>query len=197
MLQVTTSPRIAARKAATRAEILDAAWRLARRHGIAGFSLRDLATEVGMQAPSLYAHFDGKDAIYDAMFEQGNRQLLATMAGLEPGDDRRALLVEGARRFLAFCTEDEARFQLLFGRPIPGWEPSPEAYAPAVAVLARNREVFAAVGLDRPGDLELWTAVTSGLAHQQIANDPGGDRWTRLADDVVDMYLDHVTKERP
>lgn len=194
---MTASPRVAARQAATRAEILEAAWRLAREHGIAGFSLRDLAKEVGMQAPSLYAHFDGKDAIYDAMFEQGNRRLLATMADLEPGGDRRSLLVEGARRFLAFCTEDEARFQLLFGRPIPGWEPSPSAYAPAVEVLERNREVFEAVGLGRPEHLDLWTAVTSGIAHQQIANDPGGDRWTRLAVDAVDMFLDHVTKERP
>ncbi len=194
---MTTSPRIAARRAATRAEILDAAWRLARQRGIAGFSLRDLAREVGMQAPSLYAHFDGKDAIYDAMFEQGNRQLLDFMGDLEPTGDLRGLLIEAARRFLAFCTEDEARFQLLFGRPIPGWEPSPGAYAPAVEVLARNREVFEAVGLDRPEHLDLWTAVTSGLAHQQLANDPGGDRWTRLADDAVDMYLAHVTKERP
>ena len=193
---MTTSPRIAARRAATRAEILEAAWRLAREHGIAGFSLRDLASEVGMQAPSLYAHFDGKDAIYDAMFEQGNRQLLDFMGDLEPTGDLRALLVEGARGFLAFCTEDDARFQLLFGRPIPGWEPSPEAYAPAVEALERNRAVFEAVGLGQPEHLDLWTAVTSGLAHQQLANDPGGDRWTRLVDDAVDMYLAHVTKER-
>ncbi|MEX1280522.1 MAG: helix-turn-helix domain-containing protein [Acidimicrobiia bacterium] len=194
---MTTSPRIAARRAATRAEILEAAWRLAREHGIAGFSLRDLAREVGMQAPSLYAHFDGKDAIYDAMFEQGNRQLLDFMGDLEPTGDLRALLVEGARGFLAFCTEDDARFQLLFGRPIPGWEPSPEAYAPAVEALERNRAVFEAVGLGQPEHLDLWTAVTSGLAHQQLANDPGGDRWTRLVDDAVDMYLAHVTKEHP
>ena len=194
---MTTSPRVTARRAATRAEILDAAWRLAREHGIAGFSLRDLAKEVGMQAPSLYGHFDGKDAIYDAMFEQGNRQLLEAMGDLEATDDLRSLLVEGARGFLAFCTEDEARFQLLFGRPIPGWEPSPEAYAPAVEALERTRALFEAVSLDRPEHLDLWTALTSGLAHQQIANDPGGDRWSRLVDDTADMFLAHVTMERP
>jgi AcrR family transcriptional regulator len=194
---MTTSSRVASRRAATRAEILDAAWRLAREHGIAGFSLRDLAKEVGMQAPSLYAHFDGKDAIYDAMFEQGNRQLLEAMGDLEATDDLRSLLVAGARGFLAFCTEDEARFQLLFGRPIPGWEPSPEAYAPAVEALERTRALFEAVSLDRPEHLDLWTALTSGLAHQQIANDPGGDRWSRLVDDTPDMFLAHVAKERP
>ncbi len=34
--------------------------------------------------------------------------------------------------------------------------------------------------------------MTAGLAAQQTANDPGGDRWLRLIDDAVDMYLDHV-----
>jgi hypothetical protein len=31
--------------------------------------------------------------------------------------------------------------------------------------------------------------LASGLISQQIANDPGGDGWTRLINDVVDMYL--------
>jgi hypothetical protein len=38
----------------------------------------------------------------------------------------------------------------------------------------------------------LFTALLSGLADQQIANDPGGDRWLRLVDSAVDMYLGHV-----
>lgn len=191
---MTSSPRIEARRAATRAEIVGAAWALAREKGIAGFSMRDLASSVGMQAPSLYAHFDGKDAIYDAMFEDGNRQFLSSIDRIEDEDgDLRELLVRSARRFVEFCQEDEARFQLLFQRSIPGWEPSPEAYAPAVEALERNRGAFAAHGLDEPWHLDLWTAVTSGLAHQQVANDPGGDRWASLVDDAVDMYLAHVT----
>ena len=53
------------------AEILEAAWSLARSEGLISFSLRDLAAKVGMQAPSLYQYFPSKDAIYDAMFRQG------------------------------------------------------------------------------------------------------------------------------
>ncbi|HLY82361.1 MAG TPA: helix-turn-helix domain-containing protein, partial [Acidimicrobiales bacterium] len=64
--------RRAERHEATRAEILDAAWDLARTEGLAGLSLRDLARKVGMQAPSLYSYFDSKHAIYDAMFAQGS-----------------------------------------------------------------------------------------------------------------------------
>jgi hypothetical protein len=34
--------------------------------------------------------------------------------------------------------------------------------------------------------------VVGGLAAQQTANEPGGDRWLRLIDDAVDMFADHV-----
>jgi hypothetical protein len=37
--------------------------------------------------------------------------------------------------------------------------------------------------------LDIWTALMTGLVDQQIANDPGGDRWIRLIDDVVAMFL--------
>lgn len=53
------------RREQTRREILEAAWRLAGRDGVASLSLRDLAREVGMRAPSLYTYFDSKAAIYD------------------------------------------------------------------------------------------------------------------------------------
>lgn len=35
----------------------------------------------------------------------------------------------------------------------------------------------------------------TGLVDQQISNDPGGDRWTRLIDDVVAMFLAHCVNE--
>jgi len=41
------------------------------RPSIAGLTLRDIATRVGMQQPSLYSHFASKQAIYDAMFRPG------------------------------------------------------------------------------------------------------------------------------
>ena len=39
--------------------------------------------------------------------------------------------------------------------------------------------------------MDVWTALVSGLAAQQNANDPGGDRWVRLADGCIDMFLEH------
>ena len=78
---------------------------------------------------------------------------------------------------------------MLFQRTIPGFEPSPEAYAPAVDVLETARNALVACGISDPEAIDMWTGITGGLAAQQIANDPGGDRWTRLADEAVDMFL--------
>ncbi|MGH3509319.1 MAG: TetR family transcriptional regulator [Nocardioidaceae bacterium] len=40
-----------------------ACWEVARVEGLAQFTLRGVAARVGRRAPSLYSHFDSKDAI--------------------------------------------------------------------------------------------------------------------------------------
>ncbi|MCU1404157.1 MAG: TetR/AcrR family transcriptional regulator, partial [Glaciihabitans sp.] len=68
--------RRAVRRAAKIAVIVHEAWALSRTEGLAGIPLRDLADRVGLRQPSLYAYFDSKLALYDAMFADANRQLL-------------------------------------------------------------------------------------------------------------------------
>ena len=46
-------------------------------------------------------------------------------------------------------------------------------------------------GVRNPAHCDIWTALMTGLVDQQIANDPGGDRWSRLVDEVVAMFLAH------
>lgn len=183
------------RRERTRRQILDAAWELAERDGIASLSLRDLAAAVDMRAPSLYTYFDGKAAIYDAMFAEGYRQLDVALDDLqleEEGDATRSLTI-ATRAFLAFCQDSLPRYQLMFARVIPDWEPSADAYAVSVESYERFARQMAAAGVTDQRHLDLWTAVSGGLAAQQLANDPTGDRWSRLVDDAVAMFLAHVT----
>jgi AcrR family transcriptional regulator len=197
MIVESTRDRRAERREATRAEILEAAWELAREHGLAGLSLRDIAAKIGMRPPSLYWYFESKHAIYDAMFAEGNLELLRRMAAEDWPDEPRALMRRLARIFVEFSSEDAARSQLLFQRTIPDFEPSAESYALAVEVLDGGRQILAAAWVTDPASFDLWTAVVAGLASQQLANDPGGDRWLRLVDDAIDMYADHVIPKRP
>jgi AcrR family transcriptional regulator len=191
---VTRPDRRTARHQATKAEIVEAAWRLARERGLGGFALRDVAEAVGMRTPSLYVYFDSKNALYDAMFAAGNHELLRRVDALveEVGQrdlDIAEVLRRAARMHVDFCVEDPARYQLLFLRTLPGFEPSEGSYALAREVLERLATVLAAAGAGAPETVDLWTALISGLVAQQVSNDPGGDRWRRLVDRAVDMFV--------
>lgn len=187
----------------TRREILEAAWALAEEHGIAGLSLREVARAVGMRAPSLYTYFPSKDAIYDAMFAEGYRALLELYRDLEhtaEPSERRTILVGAVERFVTFCQESPARYQLMFTRAVPGWEPAPEAYAVSLDSYGQMTASLARLGISGDRALDLFTAVSAGLAGQQLANDPSGDRWRRLAGPAVEMLVDHLDRwegERP
>jgi AcrR family transcriptional regulator len=186
--------RRADRHAATKREIVDAAWQLARERGLAGWALRDVAEAVAMRTPSLYVYFGSKNALFDAMFADGNAELLGRMQAAVADVERHGLpaaevLRIGARLFFDFCVEDPARHQLLFLRTIPGFEPSEPSYALARAALDQLATVLAAAGAANPEQVDLWTALVSGLVTQQLSNDPGGNRWRRLVDPAMDMFV--------
>jgi AcrR family transcriptional regulator len=183
--------RRAERYASTRREILDAAWELVRADGLGSLAMRDLGAKVGMRAQSLYVYFPSKYAIYDAMFGESNVELLARVTALPSTLDPVAAMRARARVFLDFSVEDPVRYQLLFQRTIPRFEPSPEAYAPASQVLAESRAAMRTCGITSDRAFDTWVSLIAGLAAQQNSNEPGGDRWVRLADEVIDMFFEH------
>jgi AcrR family transcriptional regulator len=188
--------KVAERREARTQEIVDAAWALAAVDGIGGFSLHGVARAVGIRQPSLYEYFDSKLALYDAMFADGNRKLVARLDALDlPDEPRRAIKVL-MRGFVEFAVEDVARQELLFARPIPGFEPSAEAYAPAVAVLERSAALLRAAGMRAQGDIDCIIAMVGGLVASQNSNQPGGNRWVRHLDRLIDLYLDHLPNRR-
>jgi len=177
------------RRENARATVLAAAWALVRDEGLAALSLRELARRAGITTPTVYAYFDSKNAILDAMFAGAAQEFLELMRRQPATDDPRADLVEDLRVFIDFCVSDVARYQLLFQHAVPGFAPSARSYEPAVAALETARERLARTGVRDPRHLDIWTAVTTGLVDQQVSNDPGGDRWRRLAEDVTRMFL--------
>jgi AcrR family transcriptional regulator len=191
MSAIPARDRRAERHTATRREILDAAWDLVRAEGLASLAMRDLGVRVGMRAQSLYVYFPSKYAIYDAMFADGNRELLRRLTEQSPARAPAQRLRRTLQVFLDFCVEDPERYQLLFQRTVPRFEPSPESYAPAVEILDHVRPMLRECGITDPRAFDAWTGITAGLAAQQNANEPGGDRWVRLADEVTEMFLTH------
>jgi AcrR family transcriptional regulator len=194
---VTAQPdRRKARHEAKRAEILAQAWLLAHRDGLAAISLRDLAENVGLRQPSLYVYFESKLHLYDAMFADGYRQLLGFVAARSYAGDPRSALARFLGDLVQFSSDDIVRHQMLFQRTIPGFEPSAEAFALALEFYDVARQLLAAVGVTDQRNIDIFSALANGLAHQQVANEPGGKRWVRLAGSVTEMFLTDIDRRR-
>ncbi|MEU7827988.1 TetR/AcrR family transcriptional regulator [Nonomuraea sp. NPDC049129] len=94
----------------TKAALLDAALRLFARYGYAGTSIRAIAREVGLSESVLYAHFPGKQAIYEAAMSLAGPQVALVALGDEgPGDDPAEFVRAFADRVLAAWDTPQAR----------------------------------------------------------------------------------------
>jgi AcrR family transcriptional regulator len=188
--------KVTMRREAKTASIVAEAWGLAREHGVGGISLHALARAIGMRQPSLYEYFDSKHALYDAMFADGNRQLLGRLEAVRLPADPRSGLKKYLATFVAFAVEDPARYELLFQRHLPGFTPTPEAYALAEDVFGRLVKLLHQGGVTDQGDIDCIVAITAGLMEAQLSNDPAGNRWTRHLNRLVDLYIDDMNERK-
>src|SRR5690348_11662067 len=133
------------RRLETIEEVLDIAAEIMTEQGVAGLSVGEIARRMGIRPPSLYVYFPSKNALYDALFQRGAEQILAAVEGLNAELAGRSLedqLLGSARAFVGWCVAHPAYSQLLFWRPVPGFTPSPEAYAPAVRMVGLTTAWF-------------------------------------------------------
>ena len=172
------------RRRETIEQVLDVAAEVMAEQGVAGLTLGEVARRMGIRPPSLYVYFDGKNALYDALFERGWRELGSAMAAVEtaldPTDPAAAVLAYTSA-FVRWAVEHPAFAPLMFWRPVPGFTPSEAAYRPAVETTGRGRDLLAELqrrgALRADADLDLAfrtvTALTTGVISQQLANGPG------------------------
>ena len=200
------------RRAETIEQLVDVAVEVMSEHGVAGLTLGEVARRMGMRTPSLYGYFDSKNAVYDAVFARGWREVLK-LRERHPEPERDAdlpgYLLNVAEDFTRWSVEHPVYSQLMIWRPVPGYEPSADAYQLAVADLEQPRKVLARMqraGLfrgDVPVDelVRVWTAVTGGVISQQLANAPHepyeSGSFTTLLPQVVSMYCAHYAPVRP
>lgn len=88
----------------TRTRILDTAESLFASHGFSATSVRDIASAAGLTAASLYNHFPGKEALYQAVLERGVEPLVEVMRRLsqrEPTPDATESVIAAVMQHLA------------------------------------------------------------------------------------------------
>ena len=194
------------RRLETIEQVLDVAVEVMGEQGVAGMTLGEVARRIGIRPPSLYGYFDGKHALYDALFERGWRLLQEDLRVIEAaldGADPVADLHAGAAAIVRWAVEHPAYSALMFWRPVPGFVPSERAYAPAVALDEEGRAEMVRLrdaGVLHP-DVDVGRAyrayptVISGVISQQLSNAPGEPfetgAFTAVLPDLVDMWLAH------
>ena len=173
--------RRARRRQETIAEILDLATDVMTTEGVNGLSLAEIARRLGVQPPSLYKYFPSLMAVYDELFRRGQAEHLAVMreamATAEPGLDARTAGLEARGRWLL---ANRAIAQLMFWRPVPSFEPSAEALAPSVEMVALERAAMAdavaagQLGPEADSDEAVYLVSTliTGVLSQAMANEP-------------------------
>ena len=194
------------RRQETIEEVLDVAVEVMAEQGVAGLTLGEVARRMGIRPPSLYGYFDGKHALYDALFERGWRLLLEAVQEAElrmDGSDPRRDFHDGMAVFVRWAVEHPAYSALMFWRPVPGFVPSDGAYAPAIvldrgarAEIVRLRDAgLLAPDVDVDRAYHASTALVSGVISQQLSNAPDQSyddgTWTTVLPDLLDMWLAH------
>ena len=166
--------RIATRRARAQREILDAAWAVMAREGVAALSVREVARSVGIRQQSLTYYYPTKQALLDALFADGFADLRQRLDALPAFTDPAEGVVDVAIAFVDHCVARPAAYHLMFQGTVPGFRPSEESHAIALTVLGELLDRLAGAGVAQPADLALVRSMMSGLAAEQIANDPAG-----------------------
>ena len=168
------APRVDARRRRVRRDILDAAWTLMGREGVAAVSVREVARALGIRQQSLTYYFPAKQDLLDALFADGFDDLGRRFAEIELGTEPDATVIALATAFVDYCVTHPAGYHLMFQRTVPGFEPSERSHAVALGVLRVLHERLAAAGITDEADVAVVRSLMSGLAAEQIANDPAG-----------------------
>lgn len=116
-------PTQAERSEATRGRLLAAAWRLFGARGYAATSIDDIARRAGVTKGAFYHHFDDKQAIFRAVFEEAEQKLMETATAAARGPDAWHRFRAGCRAFLeASMDPGVQRIVLRDGPAVLGWE---------------------------------------------------------------------------
>jgi AcrR family transcriptional regulator len=124
----------AAGRQAVRRLVLDVASRLLEAEGPEALTMRRIAAEVGCSTSVLYTMFGGKSGVAEGLWREGFERLRQAMERVE-ADDPLGRLTALGHAYRTNALANRAYYAVMFQRPIPGFEPSAEAYADSLRPL--------------------------------------------------------------
>lgn len=188
-------------------EALDHALEIMTENGVGALTVSEMARRMGIRGPSLYKYFPSLHAVYECAFARGmlghQTAVQAAAEAWPRGVDR---IRAATQATVAWTVDNPALAQLLFWRPVPGFQPSPDSFQASVDDMDELRAEFAEAvrlgQLDRSADsveaVRLLSVMMSGLISQQMANEPHAQYetgvFTRLTDEAIEMFLAHYQR---
>lgn len=157
--------------------LLDAAAALLEEEGPEALSVRRIAAAAGVAPMGVYNHFTAKAGIVEALFVEGFERLAQAMVTLDAIDEPLAALMEGGRRYRALALEHPKVYELMFLRPVPGFEPSDEALETAARAfdgLATVVRRAMAAGLIGEGEVAATAQVIWAGIHGWVSLELAG-----------------------
>jgi AcrR family transcriptional regulator len=160
-------------------EILTIAIDLMTEHGVNGLTLSEVARRLGVRQPSIYRYFPSISSVYDALFQRAaSENLMVLRDAMAEGQPGLHALTAGLEASGQWVLAHQALAQLLFWRPVPNFEPSPEAFAPSGEIARLQHAIADAVAIGElgPGALEdagmMVSILIKGVLTQAMANEP-------------------------
>lgn len=192
--------------ATLRREIIDAAGALLAETSMAsGVTLRGIARRAGIAAPSVYLHFDDRDAVLEAVVSESFGALETCLRSASEAASSGAERVRAlCRAYLDFAHRSPGRYRVLFERTGANLSSDSRTYPQGLSAFALLTSALTAAvtegtssSSDPIGDsATLWTAL-HGLA--TLPPSTPGFPWppsTQMVDDLA-TGLAHLLPSRP
>jgi AcrR family transcriptional regulator len=164
---------------ATRAALIGAARQLFGEHGYGETSIDEIVARAGLTKGAVYHHFQGKEGLFRAVFEQVHREVTDQAAAEFLGPDAWESLLRGCALWIdAHLDPAVRRIALEDARSVLGWDEvrGIENRFGAVALRGALRKAMHAGVLERqplrPLALLLIGALGEGCLYVSESNDP-------------------------
>lgn len=170
--------------------ILAAALHLLATGGAEALRVRDIAHGAGCTTMAVYSRFGGKDGVLDAIYIDGFRRFTKALERVSAKSSQRRLVDLGLA-YRQWACANPGVYQVMFTEAVPGFRPSDEATAVALAsfgVLVDAIESEQGDGGLRPGDPFEVAWALWGMAHGLVMLELSGIEPTGAPVAAADVY---------